>query len=147
MVDVKARAQAFWTEVFNRHDLSRIEEFIAQGSVNHNAREGTADGPQGAREVFGRLWSGSSDMRFELESMIAEGNKVVCVGIMHGTHDGPFQGIPATHRQTSSRHMHLLSFDEEGLITDHLAVRDDVALLKQMGALPDRFPPHDAPRR
>jgi len=143
MVDVKARAEAFWADVFNRHDLSRIEEFIAQGSVNHNARAGTSDGPQGAREVLGRLWSGSSDMRFQLESMIAEGNRVVCVGIMQGTHDGPFQGIPATNRPTSSRHIHVLSFDDDGLITDHLAVRDDVALLKQLGAIPDELPPHE----
>jgi hypothetical protein len=66
MVNAKARAEAFWDEVFNRHDLTRIEEFIAPGSVNHNARAWTADGPQGAREVFGRLWAGSSDMHFQL---------------------------------------------------------------------------------
>jgi predicted ester cyclase len=103
MVNAKARAEAFWDEVFNRHDLTRIEEFIAPGSVNHNARAWTADGPQGAREVFGRLWAGSSDMHFQLESMVAEGDKVVCIGIMHGTHDGPFQGIPATRRHTRAR--------------------------------------------
>jgi hypothetical protein len=53
--------------------------------------------------VFGRLWAGSSDMHFQLESMVAEGDKVVCIGIMHGTHDGPFQGIPATRRHTRAR--------------------------------------------
>jgi predicted ester cyclase len=82
-------------------------------------------------------------MRFELESMIAEENRVVCIGIMQGTHDGPFQGIPATNRQTRSRHIHVLRFNGDGLITDHLAVRDDVALLKQLGAIPDELPPRE----
>ena len=144
MPDVKARAEAFWNDVFNRHDLTQVEKFIAPGSVNHNARPGTPDGPQGTREIFSRLWSGSSDMHFKLESMVAEGDKVVCIGIMHGTHDGPFQGIPPTNRQTSARHIHVLTFNTDGLITDHLAVRDDVALLKQVGAIADHLPPNGA---
>lgn len=83
-------------------------------------------------------------MHFKLESMVAEGDKVVCIGIMHGTHDGSFQGIPPTNRQTSARHIHVLTFSTDGLITDHLAVRDDVAVLKQVGAIPDRFLPNGA---
>jgi steroid delta-isomerase-like uncharacterized protein len=141
MTDLRERAEAFWHQVFNRHDLTQIDQFIAPGSVNHNARTGTPDGPQGAREVFERLWAGSSDMQFEIQSMVAEGNKVVCIGIMHGTHDGPFQGIPATNNLTHARHIHVLTFNEHGLITEHLAVRDDVAFLKQLGVLPAETPP------
>jgi steroid delta-isomerase-like uncharacterized protein len=137
MLDTKARAEAFWRDVFNQHDLNRVGEFIAEGAVNHNARPGTPDGPQGATEVFERLWAGSSDMHFEIESMIAEGNRVVCVGIMHGTHDGTFQGIPASNQPTSARHIHVLTFDGRGLIVEHLAVRDDIALLRQIGVLGD----------
>ena len=37
-------------------------------------------------------------MRFDLQATVAEGSKVVCIGVMTGTHDGPFHGIPATHR-------------------------------------------------
>jgi predicted ester cyclase len=86
--------------------------------------------------VFTRLWNGFSDMRFELQTIVAEADKVVCVGMMSGTHDGPFQGIPATHQRTVARHIHLLTFDNAGLITEHLAVRDDIALLRQLGTEP-----------
>jgi steroid delta-isomerase-like uncharacterized protein len=133
MSDLKDRAQAFWTEVFNRHDLDRIDEFIAPDAVNHNARAGTPDGAAGARELFTRLWTGFPDMRFDLATMVAEGDKVVCIGIMNGTHDGPFMGMPPTHEQTSTRHIHVLTFDNDGQISDHLAVRDDIALLRQVG--------------
>ena len=51
----KARAQAFWTELFNAHDLRNVRAFFAPGFVNHNARPGTPDGPGGAEQVFGRL--------------------------------------------------------------------------------------------
>jgi hypothetical protein len=55
---------------------------------------------------------------------------------MTGTHDGPFHGIPATHRPTAARQIHVLTFNDTGLITEHLTVRDDVTVLRQLGALP-----------
>ena len=132
----KARAQAFWTELFNAHDLRNVRGFFAPGFVNHNARPGTHDGPEGAGQVFGRLWAGCSDMHFDLQAMVAEGSKVVCIGVMTGTHDGRFHGIPATHRRTAARQIHVLTFNDTGLITEHLAVRDDITVLRQLGALP-----------
>ena len=41
MPDQKARAQAFWAEVFNEHDLSAACGFVAPGFINRNARPGT----------------------------------------------------------------------------------------------------------
>ena len=92
----KTRAQAFWTELFNAHDLRNVRGFFAPGFVNHNARP--------------------------------------------GTHDGRFHGIPATHRRTAARQIHVLTFNDTGLITEHLAVRDDIAVLRQLGALPTARP-------
>ena len=135
MPDLKARTQAFWTEVFNEHDVSAAGGFFAAGFVNRNARPGTPTGPEGARQVFSRLWAGCSDMHFDLQEMVAEGDKVVCIGVMTGTHDGPFHGIPATHRRSAARQIHVLTFNDTGLITEHLAVRDDIAVLRQLGAL------------
>ena len=60
-------------------------------------------------------------MRFDLQATVAEGSKVVCIGVMTGTHDGPFHGIPATHRPTAARQIHVLTFNDAGLITEHLA--------------------------
>ena len=136
----KARARAFWAGLFNAHDLRNVRGFFAPGFVNHNARPGTADGLEGAGQVFSRLWAGCSDMHFDLQTMVAEGSKVVCIGVMTGTHDGPFHGIPATHRPTAARQIHELTFNDAGLITEHLAVRDDTAVLRQLGALPAAHP-------
>jgi predicted ester cyclase len=75
-------------------------------------------------------------MHFDLQAMVAEGSQVVCSGVMTGTHDGTWHGIPATHRLTAARQIHVLTFDGTGLIAEHLAVRDDLTLLRQLGALP-----------
>jgi predicted ester cyclase len=65
--------------------------------------------------------------------MVGKGDKVVCIGIMSGTHEGPFMGNPPTHNHTSARHIHVLTLNDAGQITDHLAVRDDIAVLRQLG--------------
>jgi predicted ester cyclase len=140
MIDTQARARAFWTEVFNARDLGHVEDFVAPEMINHNARPGTPNGPDGVRELCTRLWTGFSDMRFDIGTLVGEGEKVVCVGTMNGTHDGAFRGMAPTNRRTSARHMHLLTFNHTGMIIDHLAVRDDIALLRQLGALPEPGP-------
>ncbi|MFY9931568.1 MAG: hypothetical protein WAK82_26555 [Streptosporangiaceae bacterium] len=43
--------------------------------------------------------------------MVAESGKVVCIGLMTGTHDGPFHGIPATLRATAARQRYPESAD------------------------------------
>lgn len=100
---------------------------------------GTPDGPEGAGELVLRLWTRFPDMHFDLATLVAEGDKVVCIGVMDGTHDGPFMGMPPTHKHTAARHIHVLTFNTTGQINDHLAVRDDIALLRQVGRI-DEFP-------
>lgn len=151
MPDYKPRARAFWAELFNAHDLRNVRGYFAPEFVNHNARPGTPDGPEGAGQVFSRLWAGCPDLHFDPQEMVAEGSKVVCIGMMTGTHDGPFHGLPATHRPIAARQIHVLTFNDTGLITEHLAVRDDIAVLRQLGALPHdpalRSPPDTAATR
>jgi steroid delta-isomerase-like uncharacterized protein len=135
-------ARRMWDELFNAHDLSMVDEWVAEGSVDHSAAPGTSDGPQGVREVFERMWSAFPDIAFEVEDVIADGSKVVCVGMMRGTHEGGFQGMEPTGKRFEAQQVHILSFDDKGRMTEHLAVRDDVAMLQQLGVLPE--PPDDA---
>ena len=133
--DVKARIREYW-DLFNEHDADALAERVAEGAVNHNAAEGTADGPEGMRQAWGRLWCGFPDLRFELQDMLVDGNKVACIGMMSGTHEGEFTGIQPTGKSWRARHIHVLTLDDEGKMTEHLAVRDDVAMMQQLGLMP-----------
>lgn len=86
-------------------------------------------------------------MHLDLQTMIAEEDNAVCIGIISGTHGRPLQSIPATHRPTATRHIHVLTFNDAGLISEHLAVRDEITLLQQLGGLPDDFPRHEPTHR
>jgi predicted ester cyclase len=42
-------------------------------------------------------------------------------------------GIPPTGKRFEARQMHRLRFNDERKVTEHLAVRDDVAMFAQLG--------------
>ena len=53
---------------------------------------------------------------------------------MSDTHDGAFFGIPPTGRRLAVRQAHMLRL-HDGLIREHWAVRDDLGVLVQLGAV------------
>jgi predicted ester cyclase len=54
---------------------------------------------------------------------------------MSGTHDGELLGVPASGRRVEWRMCHLMRFDPDGRAIEHCAIRDDLGLMRQMGAL------------
>jgi steroid delta-isomerase-like uncharacterized protein len=131
------RVRSAVEEVFNERDLTRInEETFSPDFVNRNAVSGTPKGPDGQRQVMQRLWAAFPDARFEVEEIAADGNTVVCVGTMSGTHEGELSGIPATGKKVSWRQCHLFTVDDEGRFLEHDAIRDDLGLLRQLGVMP-----------
>ena len=112
----KARAWAFWAELFNAHDLRNVCGFFAPGFVNHNARPGS------------RLWAGCSDMVSTWKRRWQKGARSAALARRPGRRRAIFHDISATHRPIAARQIHVLTFNDTGLITEHLAVRDDVTV-------------------
>jgi predicted ester cyclase len=51
-----------------------------------------------------------------------------------GTHQGPFQGIPATGKKIKARGMQTAKFDASARIKDRWGSSDELAILQQIGA-------------
>ncbi len=120
-------------ELFNAHDLDGMLARTADDFVNHNAAPGTPHGPEGQRQVNERLWAAFPDVTFEVEDVLVADDRVAAIGTMRGTHKGEFMGIPPTGKRFEARQMHRLRFNDERKVTEHLAVRDDVAMFAQLG--------------
>jgi steroid delta-isomerase-like uncharacterized protein len=124
----------FWEEAFNGRDLSLLDELIADDYVNDAALPGTPPGAAGQAAVLRRLWAALRDARFEIRHLAVDGDVVICVGTMSGTHVGELLGVPASGRRVEWRMCHLMTFGADGRAIEHSAIRDDLGLKRQMGA-------------
>lgn len=132
--DIEGRIRRLWEQAFNGRELAALDAVTAPGFVNHNALPGTPPGAEGHRQVVERLWKAFPDARFEIEHLARDGDTVICVGTMSGTHRGTLLGVPATGRRVEWRQCHLYRFDDSGRAVEHDAIRDDVSLLRQFAA-------------
>jgi steroid delta-isomerase-like uncharacterized protein len=127
--------QRFWN-AFNERDLSVLEDLFADDYVNHAALPGTPPGPEGQAELMKRLWTAFPDGRFTIEHVARDGDWVICVGTMAGTHDGDLMGFAPTGRKVEWRQCHLIRTGGDGKAKEHRAIRDDVGLMRQLGIGP-----------
>jgi steroid delta-isomerase-like uncharacterized protein len=133
--DAIENMRRFWEGAFNGRDLSLLDELIADDYVNDAALPGTPPGRAGQAAVMQRLWTAFPDGRFDITHLAVDGDVVICIGTMSGTHEGELLGVPASGRRVEWRMCHIMRFDEDGRGIEHRAIRDDLGLMRQMGAL------------
>lgn len=94
------------------------------------------------KDVVRKMRAAFPDLRFEIHHVLAEGDIVAVHSTMTGTHRGrfeigPFARVQLAGRQISVRHMHFLRW-ADGKNTDLWHLWDTHALMRQLGALPQR---------
>ena len=132
---LKIKARQLWEEVFPAGDEAALAEIITANSVSHPARPGERQGLEGAVRTMHWLRSVFSQQRWEIHRVIREGDVVVVHATHHGRHTGDLTGIAATGRQVAYDYVHVLRF-EDGKVAEHWGFRDDLGLMRQLGALP-----------
>lgn len=76
------------------------------------------------------------DLRFNIEQMIAEGDRVVSHLVMEGTHQGMWMGISPTGKRLQIRMIttHRIA---NGKIAEDWVLVESLGLFQQLGAVPD----------
>jgi steroid delta-isomerase-like uncharacterized protein len=131
-----AVVRRFIEEVWNQHNPNAIDELMSPGYFNHAATAEHQHGTAGAKHVFSWLVAAFPDTRFDIEDIIADGDKVAIRGTASGTHEGEaLWGIPPTGKRFAVQQVHWLRVTD-GKIAEHWAVRDDLGMMRQLGAVP-----------
>jgi steroid delta-isomerase-like uncharacterized protein len=125
--------QRFWDEIWNRGDLTHIDEIVAPG-FNLIVSIGTLQGPEGLKRWFTGLHAAFPDLQFTLDEVISEGNAVVTRWTAHGTHTGPFNNVPPTGRQITLTGVSIFKIDDttQRIIEDR-SIEDSLGLMQQLG--------------
>jgi predicted ester cyclase len=73
-------------------------------------------------------------MRFEIQDVITEGDKVVARVLMHGRQVGEFLGKQPTGKEFATKQIHIWRVEDDKVI-EHWSVRDDLGQALQLGLL------------
>jgi predicted SnoaL-like aldol condensation-catalyzing enzyme len=121
----------FYNDVFINHDMSRIDEYMRDDYIQHNA-----DCPQGKAgflEFFDTIFRAVPDFSYTLKKMVAEDDIVMAFSTTTGTHTG---GEWIGQKATGGA----LTFDvvdifrvQDGKIAEHWDVADTFTFFSQLG--------------
>lgn len=93
-------------------------------------------GLKGYMDVLKMMRGAMPDVKWTIEEVIAEGNKVFIRFNMSGTQTEPFMGMPATNKPISVTAMNIYEFNNEGKIIREHGLPDLFTMLGQLGMLP-----------
>ena len=120
-------------EIWNKGEYDKLGEFISPDfKVYFNSSDDQVHGVRGTRQYYTELRNAFPDIHFTIDTMIAEGDKVVTQWTAKGTHKGVFKGIPATGQKIT---ISAIDIDQ---IVDGRSIQcwmkmDELGLLRQLG--------------
>jgi steroid delta-isomerase-like uncharacterized protein len=125
-----------YDEVWNKRKLDLVAGLISPShALNDPFVSGSQVGPELYRRRILELTASFPDLRFTLDDLIAEKDKVVAAWVISATHKGEFMNIPATGKKVSVEGI-TIHYIRNGKILDSNARWDAVGLLRQLGAFP-----------
>jgi steroid delta-isomerase-like uncharacterized protein len=140
MSETNKRLALRWLEAIWKGDLDAraaggvVERVVHPDFYNHEVAADRPGGTDGFREIARRLRRALADLRIEPLDVIAEADRVVIRARVSGRQVGPFAGMPATGREFSVEHTHIVRI-LDGKVVEHWANRDDCGMLRQLGLL------------
>jgi predicted ester cyclase len=134
VVEESRRVVAEFGRRFAAGDLSAFDDLVAEDFVNHAA---APQGRDGLRTTYAVLRHDLGDFTAEEHQVLADGDRVVVHMTLQGRHVAStmplLSGIPVTNAPVSWEFIHVWRV-RDGRIAEHWACRDDLGLLRQLGA-------------
>ncbi len=130
--DNKALVQRFFEEVINQKNLAALDQFVSPTAVNHTVPSGL---PQGPSQFLSLHLTAFPDVKATVVDLLADGDKVVALVSIHGTHQGAFRAISATGKPITVMGINIFRI-ENGKMVEHWGLADRLSALQQLGIVP-----------
>ena len=140
--EAEARKAVVWrfiAAIWHQGRFELLDDLIAPTYIHHTSRTAADDGhevrgPDGVRREVTAWRSAFPDLRFTLDDLLVEGDKVMARWTCRGTHHGVFRGIAPTGKSVTFTGMTLYRITQ-GKIVEQWTVEDGVSLYYQLGLL------------
>ncbi|WP_346674065.1 ester cyclase [Nannocystis sp. SCPEA4] len=123
----------FYDEALNAGREDAFTELLAPDVAYYNPATGTARGPGGVLAAIRGLRAAFPDLRYTVEELVVDGDRVAARFTLRGTHHGPFRGKAATGRSVEvggSTHYRVAG----GKLTEVRVFADFLGLMRQIDA-------------
>jgi steroid delta-isomerase-like uncharacterized protein len=124
-----------WVEAFNEGNLDAVDELLTDSYVRHDPNSPEVRGPEEEKQLRAMYRSAFPDLRFSVEDMVAEDDKIATRLSISATHEGELLGIPPTQRRLSFTAMELYRL-EGGKIDEQWVNVDTLGMMQQLGVVP-----------
>ena len=139
MSDANRELARRFYELVNAGEVDAFMELVADDFVDHEEFPGLPETKEGVRQFFELMRVAFPDFRIEPQHIVAEGDLVAVYMTMTGTHQGDFMGIRPSGRRMEVPGMDLVRI-RDGKAVEHWGVTDNLAMMQQLGAVPEEAP-------
>ena len=95
------------------------------------------------KQAISRVSTGLSDARFDIQDIVAEGDRVAVRLTSTATQTGDFMGMPPTGAGYTIEEIHLFRISD-GRIAEHWHQGDMLGMMRQLGLMPEPARPRDS---
>jgi steroid delta-isomerase-like uncharacterized protein len=127
-------------DLINAGDIDGFGELLADDFVEHEEMPGLEPSKEGVKQLFHVYRAAFPDLRMEAQDVLVSGDKAVARVRATGTHQGEFLGMAATGRSVDVQLIDITRFGDDGLAREHWGVFDALAMMQQLGAIPQSSP-------
>jgi predicted ester cyclase len=124
----------FVDEVLVPWNLDRLDEFHTSDFVKHDGMTEIATGGVSSSQRWLRIFHEAfPDLRYDVDDLMADGDKVIARVTMRGTHTGAsFMGLKPSGRAFEIKTIDIVRM-RDGRAAEHWGARDTLDLLRQLG--------------
>ena len=127
----KTKFRRLYEEILNKGNLDVFEELCAPNFVKH-AMPPTPDyGIEGSKQSVIMLRTAFPDIKYTVEDIIEDGDKLAARWSAKGTHQGVFMGIPPTGKQVAFSGIEIIRI-ENGKAVEEWEELDRAGLMQQL---------------
>jgi steroid delta-isomerase-like uncharacterized protein len=124
-------------EIWSKGNMAVADELFSPNYAHHDpSSPDLGQGPEGEKRRANLYRSAFPDLRFTVEDVIADGDRVVARYSARGTHKGELNGIPATGKQITVTGMTVARI-ANGKVAESYVNWDALGLMQQLGVVPE----------
>jgi len=121
----------YWNGKWNERRPGILDELQAQNVVYHGTSM-AMNGLEEYKKVYGVFASAFQDTQLSIESVMADGDKVITQVKLRGTHKGDFEGIPPTGNTLTLTAFTVFRL-VDGKIVEEWEILDELGMMIQLG--------------